>query len=99
MIVPVLMPNRSIKLCSASIRSGMAKTKYGYFNVPNYSTYGWPNGVEGGFAYVKTGALLPPNFVRASMRLKQKGIKDIDEVEAKLAEGHNEKIDMDEVVV
>ena len=88
-LVAVVTASGNIKFLTGKEKSGLTDTKDGYFLTPSASTYNFPNGVKGGFAFYKYGTTLLPKFVKGATKLREAGINDIEELEtvaAKAAE-------------
>ncbi len=77
----ILRNDKQIRFVEAKLREGMAETKkYGRFLIVPDSVYSLPNGVTGVLAYHKYGVSLNPQFVQATTRLREEGVKDIEQV-------------------
>jgi hypothetical protein len=81
--VAILLRNdKSVKFVPTKMKDGMGETKrYGKFIVIPDSVYNYENGTSGFIAYYKYGVSLHPNFVRATSRLRDSGVTDIEQVE------------------
>lgn len=80
-LIAILTASGRILLRAGNEKAGMTKTKEGYFLTPSRTVYTWPNGARGGFAFFKYGTTLEPKFVKATSKLKEKGIHDIEELD------------------
>jgi len=81
-LVAAVTASGNIRFLTGREKSGLTDTKDGYFLTPTASTYNFPNGVKGGFAFYKYGTTLLPKLVKGASKLKKLGINDIEELEA-----------------
>ncbi len=77
----MLTPSGNIEMLTGREEEGFLLTEKGYINIPKGTVFSWPNGVKGGFGYLRFGTLLPPKIVEAATTLKKKGFRDIHGVE------------------
>lgn len=81
-IAIILRNDKAIRFVEAKLREGLAETRrYGRFIIIPDSVYSLPNGVTAFLAYHKYGVSLHPSFVQATTRLREAGLKDIEEIE------------------
>ena len=80
-LIAVITASKKIRLHYGFEKGGLTRTEEGLFLTQPDSMFNWPNGARGCFAHYKYGSTLPPKFVKVCSKLKEKGIRDIKELQ------------------
>jgi len=78
-IIAVITAGKKIQILDGVENNGIIHTKRGGFIEHPDTSYTWPNGVNGGIAYYKYGATLPLKIMRGVTKLKEIGIRNMDD--------------------
>lgn len=78
----ILRNDKQLKFVGAKNKGGLAETKlYGKYLLRTDSIYNMENGTTGWLGYYKYGVPLDPKFIQTITKLREAGMKNIEDVE------------------